>query len=371
MNFAVPNHSHKAQALSLTIELANICNLRCGYCLRDEDALHHSKAQFFPLDLLRKIIGEAQTNCGLASVSFTGGEPTLHPNFSDILSLVAASNLTCSFVTNGWHFDRIYKSILAHRQAVEIVAFSLDGATAEAHDRWRGQGSFARVMSAITRCFVSGIPFALKVGIRRDTVPQLEAITLLAARLGAVNVQFSHLLPTSSEHENELALSLDERTEAECEIGSLNHILKIPVGITIGSHDTNPGAPCPALAGTNCNVDYRGRLTLCCNLSGYRGTAEESDVAADLTQENFTVAFARLQQIAAAQNLRRQNALVQQMQMNGKVDLYTGSPCLFCLQSFGKIPWQNEAEKKRSLPVLQSTALAVSASSGALSHGKK
>ncbi len=38
--------------------------------------------------------------------------------------------LQFTFVTNGWHFDRVYPVILKHREAVKIVAFSLDGADA-------------------------------------------------------------------------------------------------------------------------------------------------------------------------------------------------------------------------------------------------
>ncbi|MEO8257914.1 MAG: hypothetical protein ABI868_11265 [Acidobacteriota bacterium] len=35
----------------LTVELTNVCNLHCSYCLRDEDALHHNPANFLPVAL--------------------------------------------------------------------------------------------------------------------------------------------------------------------------------------------------------------------------------------------------------------------------------------------------------------------------------
>ena len=41
------------------------------------------------------------------------------------------------------------------------------------------------------------------------------------------------------------------------------------------------------------NVDFRGRLSLCCNLSGYRGAAEELDVVADLNVESFDSAYSK------------------------------------------------------------------------------
>ena len=340
----------------MSIELTNVCNLHCSYCVRDEDNLYHTAARFFPAPLLRKIVSRAKETYGVSYVSFTGGEVTIHPQFEEIIAAVAAEGLQLSFVTNGWLFDRVYPVILKHREAVKVVAFSLDGATREAHDHWRGAGSFTRVVRAITRCHASNIRFILKVGIRRDTLPQLQDFALFAARLGAAGLHFAHLLPTSAAMEIESALSLAERRTAEHEIGIISNIFKMPVGIVTGYYNVDPAAPCAALMGKTCNVDFNGRLTLCCNLSGYRGADGEPDVVADLTKEDFAVGYERLQRIAEEQNQRRRQALASIEASGREVDLYTSSPCLFCLQSFGKTPWRNSTNPAdllpRSLPVI-------------------
>jgi MoaA/NifB/PqqE/SkfB family radical SAM enzyme len=343
----------------MSIELTNVCNLHCSYCLRDEDDLYHQPAKFFSVELLRRIISRAKETYALGYVSFTGGEVTIHPKFGEIVEAVAAEGVQFSFVTNGWHFDRVYPLLVKRREAVRIVAFSLDGATREAHDRWRGDGSFVRVVRAITRCRMSGLPFVLKVGIRRDTVPHLQDFAMFAARLGAAGIHFAHLLPTSSAVEDESALTLDERREAEQEIAILSNVLKMPVGVVTGYYNVDPAPPCSALSGTTCNVDFNGRLTLCCNLSGYRGAAGEPDVVADLTKEDFAEGFERLRRVAAEQNERRRRALASFAESGQEVDLYTSSPCLFCLQSFGKIPWRGAYMgdvRARLLPVIQNTA---------------
>ncbi|MDT7604119.1 MAG: hypothetical protein QOF61_2116 [Acidobacteriota bacterium] len=341
-----------SSAPRLSVELTNICNLHCSYCIRDEDALYHAPANFLPVKLLRRIMRDARASYGIAYVSFTGGEVTIHPGFNEIVEAVAEEGLQFSFVTNGWLFDRVFPLLLKHRQCVRAVAFSLDGATREAHDHWRGEGSFVRIMRGVARCYMSGIPFLFKVGIRRDTVPQLQEITLLAARLGARALHFSHLLPTSVEFEAELGLSREERTSAEQEIAILAKIFKMEIGIAAGFYNINPAPPCTALAGTNCNIDYRGRLTLCCNLSGYRGAEGEPDVVADLNVEDFSAAYPRLRMLAEEQLERRRIAIESHVAEGREIDLYTGSPCLFCLQSFGKIPWRASAAGSRSLPVL-------------------
>jgi MoaA/NifB/PqqE/SkfB family radical SAM enzyme len=351
-----------SSAPRLSVELTNVCNLHCSYCIRDEDALYHSPANFLPVELLRRIMRDARASSGIVYVSFTGGEVTIHPYFKEIIEAVAEEGLQFSFVTNGWLFERVFPLLLKHRERVRAVAFSLDGATREAHDRWRGEGSFVRIMRGVARCYMSGIPFIFKVGIRRDTVSQLQEVALLAARLGARALHFSHLLPTSSDFEAELGLNREERTAAEQEIGILARIFKMEVGIAAGFYNIDLSPPCMALRGDNCNVDYKGRLSLCCNLSGYRGAEGEPDVVADLNVEDFSSAYPRLRKLAEEQLERRRVAIESHVAEGREIDLYTGSPCLFCLQSFGKIPWRGAAGSTRSLPVL-SSAQAVSPNS--------
>jgi hypothetical protein len=175
-------------------------------------------------------------------------------------------------------------------------------------------------------------------------VDQLEQITIFAARMGAAALNFVHVMPTSSGFENDLSLNRDEQRAAEEEIAILARIFKMKIGIDVGYYNIDEQrAPCSPLAGKSMNVDYRGRLSLCCNLSGFRGAAEEPDVVADLNVESFASALVKLRELASAQLQRRREALVT-LRANGTTpDLYVGSPCLFCLQSYGKIPWHNGA----------------------------
>jgi MoaA/NifB/PqqE/SkfB family radical SAM enzyme len=323
----------------LTVELTNTCNLHCSYCLRDEDALHHDPARFLPVDLFGRIAADAKSSMAVEHVMFTGGEPTLHRQFGDILATVGELGLTCSFVTNGWHFERVWPRIVEHRAAVTHVAFSLDGTTREAHDRWRGKGSFERAVSACARCWAAGFPFQMKVGIRRDTVPDLERFAMFAARLGAAGLSFSHFMPTSDADAAAHGLTLDERAHAEREIAILARVFKMPIGIDVGYLNTAPAAPCSPLAGVSANVNYRGQLSLCCNLSGFRGADGEADIVGDLTREAFGDALPRLRRLASDQAERRLAALAALEAVGRKADLTTGSPCLFCMSTLQKTPW--------------------------------
>ncbi len=289
------------------------------------------------------MIGEAREVAKITKVNFTGGEPTLHPQFAATLETVAGAGLTSSFVTNGWHFERVWPSLAAHRDSISHVAFSLDGITRETHDRWRGKGSFDRLIRAFSRCYMSQLPFAIKITVRRDLVDQLEQIAIFAARMGAAALNFVHVMPTSAADES--ALNIEERRLVEQEIAMLARIFKMNIRIDVGYYNVDEDRPpCSPLAGTSMNVDYRGRLSLCCNLSGFRGAAEETDVVADLNVESFASAFAKFKDLAAAQLQKRKDVLAALRAQGVTPDLYTGSPCLLCLQSFGKIPWHDEVQ---------------------------
>ncbi len=344
----------------LSVELTDICNLHCSYCLRDDEALYRKSPNYFPLELFKRVVHEAREAVGITGVSFTGGEPSLHPQFADLLAAAQSQSLKISFVTNGWNFEKIWPSLLRVQPAISHVAFSIDGVTAADHDRWRGSGSFVRLIRAFARCYKAQMPFAVKVGIRRDTIDQFEKIAIFAARVGAARLSFGHILPTSARANDESALSREERTQAEEEIATLARIFRMNIGIDVGYYNISSEPPCSPLAGRSYNIDYLGRLTLCCNLSGFRGADQQLDIAADLNTETFRSAHARLQQMADTQLRLRREAIDAALAAGTQPDLHTGSPCLLCLTTFGKTPWRPDASgenaKARSLPVVSTSA---------------
>ena len=116
----------------------------------------------------------------------------------------------------------------------------------------------------------------MKVGIRRDTVPHLEQFALFAARMGAAGLSFAHVMPTSIDVADASALTLEERAAAEREIALLARIFKMRIGIDVGYFNVARESPCSALNGVSANVNYRGQLSLCCNLSGFRGATGDA-----------------------------------------------------------------------------------------------
>ena len=158
--------------------------------------------------------------------------------------------------------------------------------------------------------------------------------------------------------DHELSLTEHERTMAEQEIALLARMFKMPIRLDVGYYNIDASRPpCSPLAGVSCHIDYRGYLTLCCNLSGFRGAVGQADVVADLNTEDFTVAYPRLRRVADQQLERWRATLAEYEARNERPDLAVGSPCLFCLQTLGKTPWRDVDTStlgRRALPVVKS-----------------
>ena len=80
----------------LVMELTNRCNLRCRHCFEER----HDATGDLPIAVVDTVLHEGK-QCGVEHLTFTGGEPTLHRQFSEIVVRAANAGYTFSFVTNG------------------------------------------------------------------------------------------------------------------------------------------------------------------------------------------------------------------------------------------------------------------------------
>src|SRR5580765_3440998 len=107
----------------IVVELTNRCNLSCGHCFDQR----HAATGEIPFEVIEKILREGK-QCGIEHLSFTGGEPTLHRQFADVIGRVCDAGYTFSLVSNGSTLPRVYPLFLRHRQWFKGITLSLDGA---------------------------------------------------------------------------------------------------------------------------------------------------------------------------------------------------------------------------------------------------
>lgn len=330
----------------LIIELTNRCNLNCHHCFTGR----HGGRTDLPLAVLTTLLDEAMSH-GFDHINFTGGDPTIyrppdqermaasgtHPGFAAAIQATCAAGYHFSFNTNGWNFGAIYSQILPYREQLQVITFSLDGASAATHDRLRGQGSYRRVLQAMSICVVHDLPFTVNMVITAHNRHELAQMAHLTHRLGSSGLRFGHLMPSPITTALGFDLTPWERKLVEAEIHDLRCQLPLPIVMAPGYHTTDL-FPCAALHLQEVNIDCEGNMTTCCHLSGHGDDAGTADVIGNLQTMSFADAYQKL----LAENERFRQA--KRARLAGgpwqDTDFFT---CWYCFNEYKKVTWlQNQ-----------------------------
>lgn len=311
------------------LHLTDRCQLDCDHCLRDPGG----QPLDLELDVIDAVLRDARVLHGIERVSLTGGEPTLHPRFPEVLDLVVGHRMSWNMVSNGGRFERVARwldEVPARRHACSSVAFSLDGASDEVHDAIRGQGQRREVLAAISVAVAYRIPFSIVSTLHARNAHELEAIAREAAALGATHLRFGMTQPTGTALDASLAIPASGWREILARIERARD----EAGIVIATSDGWPGAPpCSVLRGDTIHVDPRGQLTMCCMHSGLPGDPEGRSVVGDARRG--------LGAVPRLFDLWRQTRAALDQARTGE---WAEFECNACLAQLGRPHWTGAAE---------------------------
>lgn len=98
--FAARALSSRYNPLLAQVVVTRRCNLACGYCNEYDD--------FSPPVPLPTLLARIDHLASLktASITFTGGEPLLHPNLEDIIRAARGRGMIVTMITNGFRLSR-------------------------------------------------------------------------------------------------------------------------------------------------------------------------------------------------------------------------------------------------------------------------
>jgi len=169
------------------------CNLACRHCyiapLFDPTG---KKGDYVRLDHVAKAIAEAKP-LGLRSAKLTGGEPTLHPQFRELVSLIAGEEINMIVETNGTLLDESLAHFMKENR-VMFVSVSLDGANAESHEGLRGvKGSFDAAVSGIKALVSAGFAPQLICTLHQGNADEMHKVIELGESLGCGSIKFNLL----------------------------------------------------------------------------------------------------------------------------------------------------------------------------------
>ena len=177
--------------ICLTWELTYACNLSCVHCLSSSgrrDPRELSTAE------CKALIDEFE-RMQIFYVNIGGGEPTVRPDFWELVDYATEHHVGVKFSTNGVKITPEVAARLAGSDYVD-VQISLDGATAEVNDAVRGAGSYDTALRAMQNLADAGFRgFKISVVMTRQNVGQLDEFKAIADRFQA-QLRITRLRPS-------------------------------------------------------------------------------------------------------------------------------------------------------------------------------
>lgn len=168
------------------------CNLRCKHCYSEAGGFnYHEMSTEEAKGCIDKL-----ANWGVVIIAFSGGEPLVR---RDILELVRHSTgygIYTAIATNGVLLTKERCKEL-RSAGVEYLQISLDGATPETHDTFRGvPGMFDRTVQGIKNAVAEGFFVNVATTVTHHNLAEVPKIIDLCESLGVKWFMMYNFIPT-------------------------------------------------------------------------------------------------------------------------------------------------------------------------------
>lgn len=160
------------------------CNMKCPFCIWNNTP---KEPKFVTPAFFEEVIIKlkpAYGTCGLV-----GGEVGIHPQFRQLIDILVKHKMKFTLVSNclKWEMYKFLVEERKYKKYFEGLSVSLDG-TRETHDRYRGEGSYDRVIEAIeyfiTKCKKPHNKPNIKMVLRKDNNKDVMHVFGIAKKYG-------------------------------------------------------------------------------------------------------------------------------------------------------------------------------------------
>ena len=162
--------------LSMEIEFSRACNFRCAYCYVPDRI---GAADELSPGEIKDVILQAK-DLGARKIIILGGEPSIYPRLTEMLSFLSGQGLVIEMFTNGTGVTPELAQILA--ETMVRVVLKLNSRTEELQDRLAGKpGAYQIIQAALGHLRRAGYPtadrfLAMSTVICRQNIGELPAL---------------------------------------------------------------------------------------------------------------------------------------------------------------------------------------------------
>jgi radical SAM protein with 4Fe4S-binding SPASM domain len=171
--------------------ITRLCNLNCVHCY--EDAHTPRPDELTPAQRLEVI--DKLADAYVAYVAISGGEPLMLPDIWDVAARLNSREIAWSVATNGTLLTPENCAKLAAHKCL-FVQVSLDGATPESHNKWRGAAAFEQTVKGIKNAVAAGLCVGISTTVSKHNLHEVPKIIDLAEKLGCKIFLHYNFIPT-------------------------------------------------------------------------------------------------------------------------------------------------------------------------------
>ncbi len=149
------------------IDLTGRCNLSCNICFSDSNKYKYEPSFDEVFMMLKRLRDEKPAPC--TTIQFTGGEPTIHPDFLDILK--ASRNLGFTHIqvaSNGIKLADPEFAMKAREAGLQYIYLQMDGVTDDVFEKIRGRKLLETKLKVIEAARKAGLRIIFVPTIIRD-----------------------------------------------------------------------------------------------------------------------------------------------------------------------------------------------------------
>ena len=181
-----PEAASEALAAPLYVawQITNECNLACLHCIEESGPGKAFKDEL-DRDGTFRVIDELMAN-EVPYLSFSGGEPMLHPHFFEMVERVTSQGSQLKIETNGHYLTPENCARLAELE-VKAVQVSLDGASSATFGKMRVRGEFDKTVQGVRNLHDAGVAIEVNFSPAAFNIHEAERIVDLAYELGAAS----------------------------------------------------------------------------------------------------------------------------------------------------------------------------------------
>lgn len=173
---------------NITIEITSYCNHRCKHCFVGDGLNKHS----LDFDTVIKTLDELREHNEIG-LTFSGGEPTIHPQFKEIISYALKLGFKITVLTNGLNADDETINLLSHPHvtvSIPILGWQ------ESHDEMTSVlGSFNRVINNIKLYKERNANLRITTVISNLNYKDMPKMEQFCSEIGVTNFEVSPLFP--------------------------------------------------------------------------------------------------------------------------------------------------------------------------------